>query len=42
MEVNAWPNTVISRGSIIVEEGKLKIKKGHGQFLKSEISDYVY
>ncbi len=42
MEVSAWPNTVISRGSIIVEEGKLKIKKGHGQFLKSEISDYVY
>ena len=42
IEVNAWPNTVISRGSIIVEEGKLKIKKGHGQFLKSEISDYVY
>ena len=42
MEVNAWPNTVISRGSIIIEEGKLKIKKGHGQFLKSEISDYVY
>ena len=42
MEVTAWPNTVISRGSIIVEEGKLKIKKGHGQFLKSEISDYVY
>ena len=42
MEVNAWPNTIICRGSIVVEEGKLKIKKGHGQFLKSNISDYVY
>ena len=42
MEVNAWPNTIICRGLVIVEDGQLKIKKGHGQFLKSEISDYVY
>ena len=42
MKVNAWPNTIICRGLIVVEEGKLKIKKGHGQFLKSKISDYVY
>ena len=42
MEVNAWPNTILCRGSVVVEEGQLKIKKGHGQFLRSEISDYVY
>ncbi len=42
MSVNAWPNTIISRGSIVVENGKLNIKKGHGQFLKSGISEYVY
>ena len=24
------------------KDGQLKIKKGHGQFLKSDISDYVY
>ncbi len=42
IEVNAWPNTVICRGSIIVENGKLLCQKGFGQFLKSEISSYVY
>ena len=42
IEVNAWPNTVICRGSIIVENGKLLSKKGFGQFLKSDISSYVY
>ena len=41
-KVQAWPNTTICRGSIVVEEGKLKLDKGHGKFLKSEISDYVY
>ena len=42
MEVNAWPNTILSRGTIIVEDGILKIQKGDGKFLKSEVSDYVY
>ena len=42
IEVNAWPNTVICRGSIVVEDGSLKVKKGYGQFLKSDISDYIY
>tara|TARA_B100001057_G_scaffold382608_1_gene388656 strand:- start:35 stop:1438 length:1404 start_codon:yes stop_codon:yes gene_type:complete len=42
MEVNAWPNTIISRGSVIVKDEKLLVKRGHGEFLKSGISDYVY
>jgi len=42
MEVNAWPNTILSRGTIIVEDGILKIQKGDGKFLKSEVSNYVY
>ena len=42
MEVNAWPNTIISRGSVVVKEGALIAKRGHGEFLKSDISDYVY
>jgi len=42
MLVNAWPNTVICRGSIIIQEGNLVTKRGHGKFLKSKISDYVY
>ena len=41
-KVQAWPNTTICRGSIVVEEGKLKLDKGHGKFLKSDISEYVY
>ena len=42
IKVQAWPNTTICRGSIVVEEGKLKLDKGHGKFLKSDISEYVY
>jgi len=42
IKVNSWPNTVLSRGKIIVHDGKLQGEKGYGKFLKSEISNYVY
>jgi dihydropyrimidinase len=42
MTVKCWPGTVISRGNVVVEDGKLLGKKGFGKFLKSEISNYVY
>jgi len=42
IKVNCWPKIVINRGNIIVEGGKLIAKQGHGKFLKSEISDFVY
>ena len=42
MKVNCWPETVISRGNIVVNQGELIGKKGYGKFLKSEISSYVY
>jgi len=41
-EINTLANTVISRGTIIVKNQKLLSKMGHGKFLKSEISDFVY
>ena len=42
MKVNCWPSIVLSRGKVIVQDGQLQGKKGYGQFLKSEISSYVY
>jgi dihydropyrimidinase len=42
MKVNCWPSIVLSRGKIIVQDGQLQGEKGYGQFLKSEISSYVY
>jgi|TARA_B100000929_G_scaffold129955_1_gene102862 dihydropyrimidinase len=42
IKVTCCPNIVINRGSIVVEDGKLKGKKGNGKFLKSDISNYVY
>ena len=42
INVKCWPDTVISRGKVIIENGKLLGKKGFGKFLKSDISSYVY
>ena len=42
IKVSAWPKTVICRGNIIVNDGKLNISKGFGEFQKSGISEYVY
>ncbi len=41
-EINSLANTVISRGTIVVEDRKLLSKMSHGRFLKSGISDFVY
>jgi dihydropyrimidinase len=28
-----WPQTVLSRGRVVIEDGKLKVERGSGQFL---------
>ncbi len=33
IEVTGWPRTVLSRGQVVVEDGEVKGKAGHGQFL---------
>jgi dihydropyrimidinase len=33
MEVRGWPATVLSRGEVVVDEGKLLAEPGRGQFL---------
>ena len=34
MEVKGWPRTVIIRGRVAVEDEKLKLDRGAGEFLK--------
>lgn len=38
LEVQGWPETVISRGDIIVDGSELKAKPGRGRFLTQETS----
>lgn len=38
MHVKGWPITVLSRGRIAVQNGKLHVERGSGQFLKRELS----
>jgi len=33
MEVKGWPRVVINRGRMVVEEEKLKVDRGSGEFL---------
>lgn len=37
--VNAWPDFVLSRGEVVVENGKPVSEPGHGQFLRCERPD---
>jgi dihydropyrimidinase len=39
MKLKGWPVTVISRGDVICDEGKLTAKPGRGQFLKCASPD---
>ncbi len=36
MKVRGWPEVVISRGEVVVEEGKLLAQPGRGQFLRCD------
>jgi dihydropyrimidinase len=36
MTVRGWPATVLSRGEVVVDEGKLLAEPGQGQFLRCE------
>jgi dihydropyrimidinase len=38
LEVQGWPETVISRGEIVVEQNTLKGAPGRGQFLEQKTS----
>lgn len=38
LEVQGWPQTVLSRGTVIVEDGQLKAEPGRGMFLAQETS----
>jgi dihydropyrimidinase len=38
-ELTGWPVTVLSRGEMIVDDGKLSAARGRGQFLAREASD---
>ena len=37
--VRGWPVTVVSRGRVVVENGKLSAERGSGEFLKCAIPD---
>ena len=38
-EIHGWPVTVVSRGRVVVENGKLNADRGSGQFLPCESPD---
>ena len=39
MQLTGWPVTVISRGRIVVDDGKLQAARGSGAFLPCALSD---
>ncbi|HZK18629.1 MAG TPA: amidohydrolase family protein, partial [Clostridia bacterium] len=41
MKLKGWPKTVISKGKVIVDDGKFIGKKGEGKFIKRKISEDV-
>jgi dihydropyrimidinase len=40
-ELTGWPVTVISRGRVVVEDGRLRAEPGSGQFVPSALSDWA-
>jgi dihydropyrimidinase len=41
MEIAGWVDTVMSRGTVIVDGGRYVGTKGHGRFLKRGLSSYL-
>jgi dihydropyrimidinase len=41
MKIDGKVDTVISRGAVIVEDDRYTGRKGHGQFLKRGLSQYL-
>ena len=37
--LRGWPTTVLSRGRIVVADGKLAVQRGSGAFLPCALSD---
>ena len=40
-ELTGWPVTVISRGRVVVEDGRLHAERGTGQFIPAARSDWA-
>ena len=40
-EIDGHVDTVISRGSVVVDDGQFLGTAGHGQFLKRDLSQYL-
>jgi dihydropyrimidinase len=38
-KLKGWPTTVLSRGEVIVQDGKLQAERGRGRFLAREPSE---
>lgn len=38
-ELTGWPETVISRGRVVVDGGELKVERGSGEFLPCDLPD---
>ena len=38
-QIRGWPILVVSRGRVVVEQGKLNAERGSGEFLKCAIPD---
>jgi dihydropyrimidinase len=41
MELTGWPVTVLSRGRVVIDDGKLNADRGSGEFLPCDKSDYA-
>jgi dihydropyrimidinase len=39
MRLNGWPVTVLSRGRVVIDDGKLQASRGSGAFLQCALSD---
>jgi dihydropyrimidinase len=39
MRLKGWPRTVLSRGEVVVEDGEVKGRPGHGAFLPCDQPD---
>ena len=40
-ELTGWPTVVISRGTLVIEEGQLVGKPGHGKPVKGKIDEEI-
>ena len=41
MRITGWPVTTLVRGQIVAHDGRIEARKGHGTYLKRDISQYA-